>query len=290
MATRGPIMIEHYLGDDARFRAWAQAIHDHIAATGMVQTADTGQINLATVTRPTAINTVAGFEIWRFDDALQATAPMFFKAEYGIGLTLDRPMLSTSVATGTNGAGTLTGQVSTRSTGGASTVRTSGATQPQYSAGNKSRLHLVHNFDTLGGAGHMIIVERTKDAAGNETADGIVFISVTSSGGAVQVIPFTGAVPPNATSIPVLDPNKYVASNRGGDIGLWHVFFFLGKPVYTNLLAGANPTDLPAQSTFVAPMFGVNHTFLSLAGMFAAGSGAIASSFTAAPAICLLWE
>jgi hypothetical protein len=45
-----------------------QGIAAQIAAMGLVQTSDTGQINWVTVARP-ALNTIAGYEIWRFNDA-----------------------------------------------------------------------------------------------------------------------------------------------------------------------------------------------------------------------------
>jgi hypothetical protein len=55
--------------------------------------------------------TDAGYEVWRFDDALQATDPIFFKLTYGTGNSSGRPrIVLTSVGTATNGAGTLTAQ------------------------------------------------------------------------------------------------------------------------------------------------------------------------------------
>src|SRR4051812_25718504 len=96
-----------YLADDATFRTWAQGIHAQIVATGaLTQTADTGQVNLTTATRPLA-NAFAGYEIFAFNDALQATAPLYLKVEYGVGATQDRPSLRVSAGSSTNGAGTF---------------------------------------------------------------------------------------------------------------------------------------------------------------------------------------
>src|SRR3954452_19330861 len=96
--------------NDAEFRTWGSAIGPQIAAMGLVQTADTGQINWATVLRP-GLNTSAGYEIWRFADALQATKPVFIRIEYGIAAVTDRMRIIARVGTATDGAGTLTGQV-----------------------------------------------------------------------------------------------------------------------------------------------------------------------------------
>jgi hypothetical protein len=98
---------------DAGFRAWGSEMSAKLAAIGLVQTSDTGQINWATVTR-SAANVAAGYEIWRFNDSLQSTSPIFIKLEYGTNGAADRPNVWITVATGSNGAGTLTGQSSTR--------------------------------------------------------------------------------------------------------------------------------------------------------------------------------
>lgn len=94
---------------DATFRLWGSELATKLAAIGLVQTADTGQINWATVTRP-AVNVYAGYEIWRFNDSLQGSAPIFFKLEYGTSNTANGPATRITVGTGSNGSGTITGQ------------------------------------------------------------------------------------------------------------------------------------------------------------------------------------
>lgn len=91
-----------------------QAIHDRLAAVGLVQTADTGQINLGGTNTP-AVNSNAGYEIWRFDDAAQATDPIFLRIEYGWGPATGRLRLQCSAGTGSNGSGTLTSPHTTTS-------------------------------------------------------------------------------------------------------------------------------------------------------------------------------
>ena len=91
---------------DAAFRTWVAEIITQLAAVGLTQTADTGQINTSTVTRA-AINTAAGYTIWRFSDTLQSTSPIFLKLEFGSGSFNTNPQMWVSISTGTNGAGTL---------------------------------------------------------------------------------------------------------------------------------------------------------------------------------------
>ena len=93
---------------DAGFRVWGLEFNTQTALVGLVQTADTGQINWATGTRP-GINAVAGYEIWRFADST-----IYLKIEYGTGSTANAPTMWVTVGTGSNGSGTLTGQLSTR--------------------------------------------------------------------------------------------------------------------------------------------------------------------------------
>ena len=87
---------------DAEFRAWGQELSTNLAASGLVQTADTGQINWTTVTRP-GTGVAAGYEIWRFADS-----SIYLKIEYGTGNTATATSVWISVATGSNGSGTLT--------------------------------------------------------------------------------------------------------------------------------------------------------------------------------------
>src|SRR4051812_38221933 len=93
--------LQAFLADDATFRAWGSGIAAQIAAMGLVQTSDTGQINWTTVTRP-GINVLAGYEMWRFADSLQATKPVFIRLDYGIApVANDRPRIVARVGTAT---------------------------------------------------------------------------------------------------------------------------------------------------------------------------------------------
>ena len=69
--------IPAYIDNDADFRLWGGGISAQLAAVGMVQTSDTGQANWAT-----AVGADSPYEVWRFNDALQATKPIFFRLRY----------------------------------------------------------------------------------------------------------------------------------------------------------------------------------------------------------------
>lgn len=101
---------------DAGFRTWVQEIITALFTTlGVTQTADTGQINTTTVTRAAVINTAAGYVIGRFNDAAQATSPIFFKLEFGTGAVQPtQPAMWITVGTSSNGTGTITGTTTAR--------------------------------------------------------------------------------------------------------------------------------------------------------------------------------
>jgi hypothetical protein len=108
-------------GSYVDFNAQGAALNALLTSVGLTQTSDTGQINWATNTTyvNTSWNTSYGYEIWSFNDSLQATAPIFIKIEYGNVSTQSgavRGDIGTwvTVGTGSNGAGTITGVIFSR--------------------------------------------------------------------------------------------------------------------------------------------------------------------------------
>lgn len=92
---------------DANFRSWINFIHDMMIAAGWNQTADTGQINFATVTAPGAADTKQGYAMYEMTDALAATVPIIVKFAFGSGSSANAPGLWFAVGTHSDGAGTL---------------------------------------------------------------------------------------------------------------------------------------------------------------------------------------
>lgn len=108
---------------DSELQTWLTDLFDNLTGTGgLVQTADTGQLDHTTVVVPAATPSqvteyVLGYWIFRFDDALQSTDPIFIKLEItynGSTAVQDRKTMGSyvKVGTGSNGTGTLTGAVS----------------------------------------------------------------------------------------------------------------------------------------------------------------------------------
>lgn len=161
---------------DANFRTWGLGLSTAIQAVGLVKTADTGQIDFVTVLKPTVSATMQGYEIFRFNDALQVTTPIFIKVEYGCGTFAATPALKITVGKDSNGTGTLTGIIHTQSS--IQPAASSSNTYDSYvSSGDGSMLvfSLWSNTLTVSPAYMQctrFIIERSRDSSGNATSIG----------------------------------------------------------------------------------------------------------------------
>jgi hypothetical protein len=165
--------------NDANFRAWGSYISARLTAVGIVKTADTGQIDWTTVANPGAINTFAGYEIRVFADALQASAPVYIKIEYGESATTDAPAVRFAFGSGSNGTGTLTGTLSGTywATGGASVTTACSV----HGSGDTARFCMNGGYQAAQ-VGMIFGFERTKDAAGADTTEGVLYVATGTAG------------------------------------------------------------------------------------------------------------
>lgn len=265
MTAYGPVQVLANITADADFRAWATGIHDALIAVGLVQTADTGQINLTTVTRPAGANTAGGYEIFRFSDSLQATVPVFIKIEYGTASTTASPGLWMTSGSGSNGAGTLT-FAGPRNTATQTVGKGVSVTLPLYASGDTSRFVLLFSLDSANGSSAALIsTERTRDNTGAYTSDGWVVSTAQGgpAGGSAVVQPgVAGGVQARGPTIPVA-----AAVNKphvGTDIALGTEVVFLGKPLYAAHFVSIASGDYPGTATtFVATVLGAARTYLA---------------------------
>lgn len=211
---------------DATFREWGKAISDGLAAVGLVQTSDTGQIDWSTVTKPGS-NANGGYEIWRFDDTLQATAPVFLKITYGTASSTSYGRVTVQVAAGSsagsNGSGTLTGTLSTARTcnnmspSGSKAVKASGgegwvAVTVSFTAGNSGRL----------------VIERLRNADGTPSNRGLYVALCSQSANATDVFSVGSWSGYTTNSVPIAWPGSYSSSVKSGDYVL-----FMGATPYS---------------------------------------------------------
>lgn len=96
---------------NAEFQTICTKIKEALDGCGLVQTADTGQLDPSTVNYPGSANTEAGYLIYRFDDAQQGSDPIVFRVALGRGTSHAGSIYyRLTVGQGSDGSGTITGQ------------------------------------------------------------------------------------------------------------------------------------------------------------------------------------
>lgn len=174
---------------DAGFRNWVQEIITMLFTTlGVTQTTDTGQINTASVTRPSAANTSAGYVIGSFNDSHQTASPVYIKLEFGTGSSATTTVqMWITIGTGSNGSGTLTGVVGSRAgcgSGTPSSNTTAYTTRACYNA-TAGVLWLAWKMGGTNVTNQCIsgfVLYRSADNTGASTTDSINLITNTYSG------------------------------------------------------------------------------------------------------------
>lgn len=226
---------------DANFRAWVQFISDNLQTAGFIKTADTGQVDTATVTRPLAVSTYQGYEIRRMDDALQASVPVFIKIEYGsLNNAATNPAIRLTIGTGSNGSGTITGSIfsATVFCGG---NNTSAASVTAKFSGDDDRFVIALNYTTsVANPGVFILaLERSKGPDFLNNSTGVYLVTAGGSsgyaaaaGGAFILIPFTGSSPTKEADGGAIHPGTD-STLDGSNVGIYplHPTCF-GKKVY----------------------------------------------------------
>lgn len=173
----------------ANFRSRMKTgVSDLLKGTGaLTQTADTGQADLVSGTFTPAQNTAAGYEVFYLNDSLHATKPVYIKIEYGHGGHSGpaNPQIWVTLGSGSNGSGTLTGNLSARravmttsaSLWGSSTAHAT------YANGAAADSAVVWGgwwggasyAGTLGGG--LFLIERSRDPDGTPNGNGVMLIT-----------------------------------------------------------------------------------------------------------------
>lgn len=163
-----------------QFRAWGLEFSNALTAIGFIKSADTGQINWASVSRPGAIDTSAGYEIRYLNDSMHGSAPIYVKIEYGTGGATTTPGMWITIGTGSNGSGTITGTIVAReqTLGSAHALDSTALTKPSYYCMVDGCVWWVHKTRNRAGNTtpvHCFYLERTRDSAGVATAEGFAY-------------------------------------------------------------------------------------------------------------------
>ncbi len=302
---------------DAKFRAWGSAVSGALAACGLVQTADTGQIDWGTVLWGANANTYSGYEIWRFDDDLQSECPIYFKIQYGNGFGTGGQIPGTDwqIGTGSNGSGTLTGLKSDLlAIRGPSTYHTVSSTVSSNVAMGQLFTHTDGYFLAFaessrtgtasgGSSPFFIAIERTRDQTdGYPTPEGFMAVYARSTTNYNSTFMYCHVF--NYDKKVVMAANVEIPMYAPGDSSSYSGLLF---PVWMQMpelskcagLVGVMSADAATYATFTAKPIGseVTRTYIKLgwSGMTNQYMSLAAGSWTSASNeqnchLAFLWE
>lgn len=265
---------------DADFRAWVTNLDAALVAVGLVQTADTGQANLATMTRP-GVGVWTNYRIYRYSDALQATAPVFLRVEYGTSALATSPGFRMGLGRATDGAGNLTG-----GTVLSSVLLSSSQSAPV--AGNTSRtwvgwkdgaLSIAWACDSTGiGTSFrgFITLDRSRDGAGVAVDECLYYTCQNSPGNPIYTHGWLATKTGMASFGPTSNVSCWVPGNAGASIFGTKIQAFKHYTLPQQMRTHLNPlTGMAGEISNLAvvdiELFGTTHSYLFL-GTYIPGS------------------
>jgi hypothetical protein len=258
-------------------------------AAGWVQTADTGQIDLVTVTKPTGLSDAQGYVIYRMDDALQATAPVFIRIDFGSGPgAINNMGMWLTVGGGSDGAGVITPVWLSAPTSSAPNVAagnnsTSKSPAHSFGAGEPHwfAIALTVNASAVGDALFMSI-ERSKARNGSPDDEAVIVMTCTS-GSPVNRINWlytdTTAQPAQETSVSYTLPSTN-PSATSDQVGVSAVIPFAGLaqvPGHNIIMAKSSDFDLLGARLTIRDEIGTDRVYQPLGVFRVTGLGGATS-------------
>lgn len=281
MATISTGGVNFQSGSAPYMQSWAGTVRSTFLAGGWVQTADAGQTNATALPAATAAGQAVGYEIWRMSDALQATAPVFVKVEYGSGTSVGPVALWITVGTGSDGAGNLTNVIVPRQVASLAGAGTLGGSQAWGSAASS---RIAWTCGDGPNASLVFGIERNKNVQGGDASDAVLVMlgkGPTWSASGFAFAPFAGAIPSLSTNIGAFVPSG-VTWALGNNAGACPVRYMAGGPSNPGLnFAVYLDGDLARAVPLQMAIYGNNHTYMPI-GSNRVGSvvaGSATSSF-----------
>jgi len=261
--------------------------HDALITNGLIQTADTGQLDLSTAgpTRNATANFSYGYTVYKLpsvsglDDIFirinhtnnNDASPVAYLPRFTIG-------------TATNGAGTITTNSSTELASTTGSVGTTSGTVDHYVSVTDGDLAIAFApIESQSGINQIYTVARLRDLDGTKR-NGYSFLRYPGIGGMAEAIynPLRTTILTNITSLAFV-PYYWTAESTslkvGDDVPVFPPVILTPEAV-TNLPYIISTTDIAVGNTFAVQRFGVTRTYLRVnpaAPVFGGPSTAILS-------------
>lgn len=192
-------------GSVASLKPISDCLQTLVTATVLLQTSDTGQVSWGSVST-TQVST-NNYEIFKLNDALNSTAPLFFKFVYATQVTAAIPKCTIQIGTGSDGAGNLTGAGTATIFRGMGTASTQDATSTAiYASAGDGYLNIFGGYNASSAnqspGGFVLSIERLRNSSGTALADGVnVIMSINNASGSGSISAFTPAGGGTSTTI-----------------------------------------------------------------------------------------
>lgn len=265
------------------FRDWGSGIANGFNDAGWVQVTATGQVDWSTVSVNASATTSWGFEIWRMNDSLQATSPVYLRIDYGSGSAVNTPRAWLQLGSGVSDnvlTGIISGQLpcSPTANSGANTWGT-------FYCGSNG--HIAYCGAPQSANGWAFGIERTHDAAGADTGEGVLLLGTTGSAAWYQQYwnCKTGPTANDNSLGAYMPPQGYGAT--GDTVTVYPIYLQRGSftnPSLNYMVAFVQ--SVTGYTTLQIPLYGNTHTYLALTSM---GPGTVTRSSTNT-ALLMRWE
>lgn len=166
--------------------------------------ADVNWTTIAAGGRPSSDTPFAGGRTFRFNDALQAVSPIYFRFRYGHGST-NTPAIFIQVGTAINADGTLAGNICTQKPLSLNVADNN--PYPVWISGGPNFITFAVLGRTTNGVAAVVIIERMRDEEGGETDEGVIMLTTGAATYKARVQPI-----PTSPYIPV--PSDAFADNH----------------------------------------------------------------------------
>lgn len=250
----------------ASTKLWIDGVRNLLLAAGLVASTDTGQLDTTAITVAPSYNTGIGFQLFKFPDTLQASAPIVIRVEYRTDNNT-RPVVAYTVGSVTDGAGTVGSPTFVKDPSVMDSYQASLTSYACYVDGTFSMvLGYAYSSTRLdGNCVASLVVDRSRTAAGVATATGFL-CEGTASGYGVSRSLYGAASPATATNfIPSLIPSyTATSSSEGADVNVFRHYM---------MVPGVRPSlgcltyftaEFGALSPFTATVLGAAHTWLPM--------------------------
>lgn len=232
------------------------ALMNVLTAGGWVRTADTGQTSNYSAVNMAA---TATYQVWRMGDALQATNPVFLRIDT---LANSQFVGDLTVGTGSNGSGTITGQIGPKIRVGPGSYNNL-TSMPSYFCATNNTLQVYAFHSATATYPFYFSLERTRDGAGNPSSDGMVVVAKDSGSARQFYIPFTGSWV-QMGEVKCFFPTGATSMANGANVVVAPILVAtsssLKNPMVSSLVYAS--ADLTQFNPTTIPVLGTNHTYL----------------------------